>query len=1046
VAAATREDAEGDYVTTQVYDYDDHGNVKKTRTYLVGFGNFELEYQYDLISGKVNRANYQKGKPDYFAHRYSYDADNRLVKAETTRDNVFWDRDGRYFYYPHGPLARLEVGEDNVQGQDHYYSIHGWIKGVNMPGAQDGSIDPGLDGEVASSANDDRWVGRDAMAYYLGFYATDYNPIGSVQQGVTNGIWGDLSQYILTLPGGQSAGLYNGNIPLMVTDLKKASIGNSFIGGAIANAYQYDQLNRLKDDKTYHRNNAGWARFASGTPGVTYGLWDNGYTYDRNGNIETLHRSVPDYSAGFSFRTLDNLTYNYSAANKVDNRLNSVVDLEPIPTIGDPGLVGSIYTYDAIGNLIADQNEKIANIEWDLHNKVRKVERTASSNDPELEFWYDGTGNRVHKRVTLASGAVKDEWYVRDPQGNEMAVYERVEENGFRVTRCKEHPIYGADRLGMDLNGVELSRYAVVAGDGDPKDPTGDPAGRHALVIAEIMYDSPTTGDDFPTGKEYNEGEYVVLVNKSGMNLDLADYKLHYGSDSMALHDTLPAGERVIVAFGENAGAFGRVVALPAGLEDAVFMQNTLVLRDRGGIVSVSHASGAEIDAMVYGDFYGLSAGNAYIADTLLDSMSRRSSLKSVQRASYGGASESEGSVGDIDPGLQTERSEQAEVGSFYLNRGRKVYELKNHLGNVLAVVSDVKFGVSTSSLVDYYVGDVVEMTDYEPFGMELANRHWVSGSGYRFGFNGKESDDAWNGEGNMYNYGFRIHDPRLGRFLSVDPLAPDYPELTTYQYASNSPVWMIDIDGLEGAPSASLQDFLGWYLQPLDVGFKEPQKILSHDPFLASVKWALPDGGLGRKLFDHYEKGRGEPYRLSNSEMAEIFPKKDWDNNPLKLRVPDYVFLKAQNCKAGESLCYEQHDIKGYANASGTLGRTLVQLTGDVHVLENNTRIFYGIIRFDDLIDFGPSDSRGVIAEILTQSADFLLKGDSFYLHGELKVYQLQGQDMKFVDPDAVSGASKNYLKLAVGADMATDGAAVAFPIGGVVEAQRVEKILHEY
>lgn len=53
-----------------------------------------------------------------------------------------------------------------------------------------------------------------------------------------------------------------------------------------------------------------------------------------------------------------------------------------------------------------------------------------------------------------------------------------------------------------------------------------------------------------------------------------------------------------------------------------------------------------------------------------------------------------------------------------------------------------------------------------------------------------------------MYNYGFRIHDPRLARFLSVDPLAPEYPWLTTYQYSSNSPVWMIDVDGLEGAPA----------------------------------------------------------------------------------------------------------------------------------------------------------------------------------------------------------------------------------------------------
>ena len=31
-----------------------------------------------------------------------------------------------------------------------------------------------------------------------------------------------------------------------------------------------------------------------------------------------------------------------------------------------------------------------------------------------------------------------------------------------------------------------------------------------------VLYDSKT-GDDFPAGKEYNEGEYIVFINKSGI-------------------------------------------------------------------------------------------------------------------------------------------------------------------------------------------------------------------------------------------------------------------------------------------------------------------------------------------------------------------------------------------------------------------------------------------------------------------------------------------------------------------------------------------------
>lgn len=72
-------------------------------------------------------------------------------------------------------------------------------------------------------------------------------------------------------------------------------------------------------------------------------------------------------------------------------------------------------------------------------------------------------------------------------------------------------------------------------------------------------------------------------------------------------------------------------MALPAAFADAVVMQNTLVLPDRGAIVRVTHAAGAEIDAFGYGDFYGWNGGNLYLAETLIDSQSRRSSLKAVQ-------------------------------------------------------------------------------------------------------------------------------------------------------------------------------------------------------------------------------------------------------------------------------------------------------------------------------------------------------------------------------------------------------------------------------
>jgi RHS repeat-associated protein len=67
-----------------------------------------------------------------------------------------------------------------------------------------------------------------------------------------------------------------------------------------------------------------------------------------------------------------------------------------------------------------------------------------------------------------------------------------------------------------------------------------------------------------------------------------------------------------------------------------------------------------------------------------------------------------------------------------------------------------------------------------------------------RYGFNGKEHDSEAKGWQNQVDYGNRIYDPRVGRFLSVDPLQKRYPYFTPYQFAGNQPIWAIDLDGLE--------------------------------------------------------------------------------------------------------------------------------------------------------------------------------------------------------------------------------------------------------
>jgi len=51
----------------------------------------------------------------------------------------------------------------------------------------------------------------------------------------------------------------------------------------------------------------------------------------------------------------------------------------------------------------------------------------------------------------------------------------------------------------------------------------------------------------------------------------------------------------------------------------------------------------------------------------------------------------------------------------------------------------------------------------------------------YHFGFKGQEKDDEIQGDGNSLEFGARIYDSRLGRWLSVDPQANSYPSYSPY-------------------------------------------------------------------------------------------------------------------------------------------------------------------------------------------------------------------------------------------------------------------------
>uniref|UniRef100_UPI002620A60D DUF6443 domain-containing protein n=1 Tax=uncultured Aquimarina sp. TaxID=575652 RepID=UPI002620A60D len=130
------------------------------------------------------------------------------------------------------------------------------------------------------------------------------------------------------------------------------------------------------------------------------------------------------------------------------------------------------------------------------------------------------------------------------------------------------------------------------------------------------------------------------------------------------------------------------------------------------------------------------------------------------------------------------------------------VYQYKDHLGNIRLSYSDKdKDGhvdvLRNNTDVD---GDgdnareILQEKNYYPFGLQHKGYNDLIVSEHNYGFGGKEEQDelglVW------LDFGARNYDPALGRWMNLDPLAEKYYGISSYNYALNNPVLLIDPDG----------------------------------------------------------------------------------------------------------------------------------------------------------------------------------------------------------------------------------------------------------
>jgi RHS repeat-associated protein len=164
---------------------------------------------------------------------------------------------------------------------------------------------------------------------------------------------------------------------------------------------------------------------------------------------------------------------------------------------------------------------------------------------------------------------------------------------------------------------------------------------------------------------------------------------------------------------------------------------------------------------------------------------------------------------------------------------------------------------VCTGNEVTSYSAEVVSATDYSPFGAPLAGRSFTAANvKYAMGFNGKMKDDEAYGDGNCYDYGFRIYNPRLGKFLSVDPLTHKFAFYSSYQYAGNKPIVAVDLDGLEDAWIHVVKDKDGTVIKTItdvDIDDGDRQQMLQMGLALPTQGVVITSEWQGKTCIESY-------------------------------------------------------------------------------------------------------------------------------------------------------------------------------------------------
>lgn len=608
--------------------------------------------------------------------------------------------------------------------------------------------------------------------------------------------------------------------------------------------FAYDNANRLIGADFNQYTGGAFNKSA----GIDFSV--SGLTYDGNGNILTMKQKGWKLD-GSSF--IDQLSYTYIGNS---NKLLKVTDLsnDNSSKLGDfkydaTTKTATDYTYDANGNMIADNNKKISSIAYNFLNLPQSITVTAKGS---IEYVYDAGGNKLKKivketghpnktteyiggfvyeddvlqllnheegrvRPILTSGQLTDmafDYFLKDHLGNVRTV----------ITEEQQVDKYPVASLEPAKLATEQNYYAIATGQiTDANTVSGLPAYTNDNGIGNNPADATFSAANSTklyrlNGNDAKTGLGLVLKVMAGDKIDIfgrSFYNQAVTNNGTCTNCGLTVNNIVTAFIGSgttaaSTGIHGAPTSLQLESTAGTGILNVLQAGQNTQATNNSTRPKAFINYILFDEQFKYAGGGASL-------------------------------VGDVN----ILKQHYPDLQNISVPKNGYIYVYCSNESNINVFFDNIQ--------VVHTRGALLEETQYYPFGLTMAGISSMAAITLRnkYGITEKEMQNKEFSDGSgleQYDFGARFYDPQIGRWHNIDPHVANYYWLTPYNYCNNNPLKYLDPSGMD--PETSTPE------NPKDL----PEVIIKQKP--------KPNNSLANRGFSwaNFDKEESDQWKIERS------------------------------------------------------------------------------------------------------------------------------------------------------------------------------------